>query len=94
MNEEMAKYIVLEACHWLLGVKLVENIEIPAAWKDLPPGQTVKMEPIDPPGGSKTVYKSSTIDEETMQDLMRLGAGAEIKMVQGYSTTSEPSEAM
>ncbi|KAH6669864.1 hypothetical protein B0J14DRAFT_565638 [Halenospora varia] len=55
MNEEMAKYIVLEACHWLLGVKLVENIEVPAAWKDLPPGQTVKMEPIAPPGGSKTV---------------------------------------
>ncbi|KAH8657171.1 hypothetical protein BGZ60DRAFT_416981 [Tricladium varicosporioides] len=94
IDEEMAKYIVLEACHWLLGVKLVENIEIPAKWKDLPPGKTIKMEPVAPPGGSKTVYKRSMIDEETLQDLIRLGAGAEIKLVQGTSSTSVLSEAV
>jgi hypothetical protein len=95
-SEGMAKFIALEACNWKLGVKLVDEIETPTEWKDLPPGRTIKMEPIAPPGETKTLYKGSTIDAETLEDLQRMmaiGRDTEVKFVQGYSATSEMSEA-
>jgi hypothetical protein len=95
-KEELAKYIALEACNWVFGLQLVDKIEIPSEWKNLPPGRTIKMEQIAPPGKTRTTYKASTIDQETLNDLKRLmalGPGLEVKMVQGYSITSEMSEA-
>jgi hypothetical protein len=96
MSEGMAKFIALEACNWKLGVKLVDEIETPTEWKDLPSGRTIKMGPIAAPGETKTVYKGSTIDTETLEDLQRMmaiGQDTEVKFVQGYSATSEMSEA-
>lgn len=95
LSEGMAKFIALEACNWKLEVKLVDEIETPIEWKGLPSGRTIKMGPIAPPGETKTVYKGSTIDAETLEDLQRMmaiGRDTEVKFVQGYSATSELSE--
>ncbi|KAL3423829.1 hypothetical protein PVAG01_05576 [Phlyctema vagabunda] len=35
-NEEFAKYMALEVCRWVLGVKVVEHFDEPKEWDDLP----------------------------------------------------------
>ncbi len=65
-NEEMAKYEVLEACNWVLGVKLVEEIKEPSQWENLPT--------FLPNSGPTTSYRGTTMTKETIEEMLKPGA--------------------
>ena len=74
--EEMTKFQVLEACRWVLGVQLVDEIKEPKEWEALA-NKRVVSEPITE---AKELYRGSSITQETVEDLKRL-QGSRIEVV-------------
>jgi hypothetical protein len=64
-SEEMAKFRVLEACNWVLGVQLVEEIKEPPEWDNLP---TVL------PIVRQTLYRAGWVSDEGLEQLKKPGA--------------------
>ena len=72
--EEMAKFEVLEACDWVLGVRLVDDIKEPKSWEALSKRPVVSRQLSTP----RTAYKGTTVTKETMEDFLRVGDKAQI----------------
>lgn len=69
---EFARFFVLEACNWVLVVRLLGNrpIKQPQWWRKLGE-QKADLKIIEV---TKTTYKGTSISQETFEDLMRLGS--------------------
>jgi len=66
--EEMTKFEVLEACQWVLGVQLVDEIKEPKSWEGLAQRPAFSK----PITETKEVYRGSSVTQETLDDLERL----------------------
>ncbi|KIX94016.1 uncharacterized protein Z520_10353 [Fonsecaea multimorphosa CBS 102226] len=66
--EELVKFQVLEACHWVLGIKLVDEIKEPKSWEALSkmPALSRRL------STSQITYRGTRVSQETMEDLERL----------------------
>jgi hypothetical protein len=66
-NFAMAKFIALEACRWVLGIDLVDDIEEPPEW----PGVSYLETPIKPvtSQGPTTLYQGGAIRRTYMQEI-------------------------
>jgi hypothetical protein len=74
--EEFAKFQVLKACSWVLGVQLLgrEPIREPKSWSKL------ARTPVEWTEHATTTYKGAQISKEDLEDLERLGQGARIRL--------------
>ncbi|KAK1828053.1 hypothetical protein QBC39DRAFT_266010 [Podospora conica] len=71
-GEAMAKFIVVEVCGHVLGVKLepVDKVEEPRRWREVlaaRPFEATKTEE------TTTAYKGTMVSKETLADMLRLG---------------------
>lgn len=67
-GESWTKFLVVTACKWVMGIELGLNIPEPKRWTKLA-SRPVKKVP------TKTVYMGTTMPQETMELLQRLGPG-------------------
>jgi hypothetical protein len=68
-TEEFVKFQVLEACNWVLGIQLVDEIKEPQSWEALSKMPAISRRLTTP----QTTYRGTGVSQETMEDLERLG---------------------
>ena len=72
--ESIVKFQVLEACRWVLGIQLIEEIQEPKSWERLKKMPIVMMKQ-EEGEEAKPLYRGVTMSEETMEDFERIGFG-------------------